>query len=1297
MDDRELLAEYASTGSQEAFADLVSRYSPMVYGACLRELGEAHAAEDAAQACFIVLARKADEIAGNVVLAGWLLRTARNAARHCRRAAARRGRHEREAAEMKADSRSTTGSWSEVSPHLNSALEALPARQRDAIALRYLRGLSREEISRETGCGERTVEKRLRLGLEKLRRRLKVFGAVVSAPALAEMLAASAAPSAPAGLNAAIAVSCFGASATSPIVLGIAEGVMKTMFWFKVKVVAAVVTAAAVVGVSGRLAADRLIAAESSGRRERVAASGRPPSGEPVPPGARRLPPALMVKVDKKKPSQPLGLTKLAVRTRIFGFLAETSMTMTFTNPHDRVLEGDLYFPLPEGATVSGYALDIEGKMIDGVIVEKDRGRQVFEKIVREGIDPGLVEWTKGNNFKTRVYPIPARGTRTVTVRYVSELEFEGTRGRYRAPLAFRSKIREAEVRVEVLMPVREPVFDDCCEFEGLEFVKWEKGFLAEKKAENVQPGRDLVVGLPEAGKPRVLVEKNPAGGAWFCVMDVPAAPAPGKKTAPRELRRVTVLWDASGSRAGDHKAEIELLEKFFACPDIRRAAVEVRLVLFRDVARPAGTFRVTGGDAGRLVARIRAVKYDGGTQLGAIAPPKGAGPGGAYLLFTDGISNFGKSEPASFDAPVYAFSSAMGTDAPALKRIAARSGGQYFNLTRTDLAEVAQRIGRQPWGFVGLATDEGAVSETYPRYSEPVAGRFTLAGKLSAADAALEIGYGSGGRKTSRSKFRAQLEGAVSGDLLRRYWASKKLADLLAEPKKNRAAIVALGRNHGMVTPGTSLIVLDDVNQYVRHRIRPPESMPEWVKKYDTAMAKLAAADKKLETNKLDRVLKLWQARVKWWETDFEKEMKKGLEKLLAGMKKRARNPGTFRAELLKRVPGLPNASGAVLIGSTLAVIGAGRNVTHYEIGDLLAEVPDKLKKVEVRSAMPSRPGESTTRERGERDLPGDRSVPAEGKEDGKQGRPQPAITLKPWDPKTPYVAALKAAGEGERLSVYLAERAKFGGSPAFFLDCADFFFRKGEKQLGMQVLSNIAELELENAALLRILGHRLAQIGELDLSVLVFEEVKRMRPEEPQSYRDLALVLAKRADRDKSAADYVRSLKLLAHVVMNRWDRFDEIELIALMEFNAIFARAGKVGVTDAPLDKRLVKLMPCDVRIILTWDADLTDMDLWVIEPTGEKAYYGHRRTTIGANFSRDFTRGYGPEEYYLKKMIRGKFKVQTNFFGSSAQKLTGAVTLQLEIFTNYGRPNQKSKTITVRLTEKKETLTIGEIEF
>jgi hypothetical protein len=114
-----------------------------------------------------------------------------------------------------------------------------------------------------------------------------------------------------------------------------------------------------------------------------------------------------------------LPITKADVRVAICGPLAKTTLTMTFHNDQPRVLEGDLEFPLPEGAALSGYGLDVGGTLVDGVPVEKQAARLAFEKEVRKGVDPGLVEQTGGNQFRTRVYPIPAGGTRTVKIEYL--------------------------------------------------------------------------------------------------------------------------------------------------------------------------------------------------------------------------------------------------------------------------------------------------------------------------------------------------------------------------------------------------------------------------------------------------------------------------------------------------------------------------------------------------------------------------------------------------------------------------------------------------------------------------------------------------------------------------------------------------------------------------------------------------------------------------------------------------------------------------------------------------------------
>ncbi|MCP4623283.1 MAG: DUF2135 domain-containing protein [bacterium] len=119
------------------------------------------------------------------------------------------------------------------------------------------------------------------------------------------------------------------------------------------------------------------------------------------------------------------------------------------------------------------------------------------------------------------------------------------------------------------------------------------------------------------------------------------------------------------------------------------------------------------------------------------------------------------------------------------------------------------------------------------------------------------------------------------------------------------------------------------------------------------------------------------------------------------------------------------------------------------------------------------------------------------------------------------------------------------------------------------------------------------------------------------------------------------------------------------------------------EIPVDPRLIKLLDVDLRIALTWYADMTDIDPWVTEPSEEKCYYSHPNTVIKGHMSRDITDGYGPEEYLLKKAMDGIYRVHANHYGSSAARLTGAVTLHLDIFTNYGRPNEAHRAITLRL--------------
>ncbi len=1099
---------------------------------------------------------------------------------------------------------------------------------------------------------------------------------------------------------------------------------------------------------------------------------------------AQTAPPALMVEDSGK--SRPLGLTKLDVQVRIHGYVADTATTMTFRNPYPRVLEGDLYFPLPEGATISGYALDINGRMVDGVAVEKHKGREVFEAVVRQGIDPGLIEWTKGNNFKTRVFPIPAGGTRTVRVEYVSELTGKFGSPEYHLPLNYPEKIAEFALRIEVLWPNAKPKIESSG-LADLNFDPWHEGLLGQARRKNVALTGDLVLKLRDFAnvlgeKETVLVEKADDGQVYFVIHDFPGhfltVPEGGRSAPPP--KHIVLFWDASGSRAGDHARELGLIEGYFAS---RRSdpAIRVDLVLLRNAAGQPKPFTISGGDARGLIEELRQVQYDGGTQLGAIAPQPGGSRPDLYLLFSDGISNFGSDEPGRMDAPIYAFTADPKADHAFLRYLAMTTGGQYFNLaTQRDDAVIAA-LGRPIYSFLSAETDGEGATEIFPSMSQPVGDRFTLVGKLTGDGAQIRLNYGYQGHKPLTSYFGVTRREAVEGTLLRRLWAEKKLAELMVFQKRNEPEIVALGKQFGMVTPYTSLIVLDNLEQYVANEIAPPKSLPEIREEYLRRIDTVEFQKKKQKADKLAAVLEMWQQRVAWWNGQYKypKDLKYsgGENEAAAATPAPARpmdvadgpDPGGAAGGVARRLfsddrtaaprpadmpapaarPAGPHAPAATagLPGS------AGRPVGQANHGAPAPARASEQRRLLAAEAARSNEGREDGYLGALQDAApamlarggghqGQQAMQQQLKQagEGEQGR-EPGIVIKAWDPDTPYLKQLKAADPKKAREVYYQNRRQYGGSPAFFLDCADYFLAHHQPEMALQVLSNIAELQLEDAALVRILGHRLEQLGYLDLAVTTFEQVLAMRPEEPQSYRDLALVLARRADERSTLArsasegptalksppakggstspvgrianpsvnrgrisnpsyreDYDRALGLLNRVILGTWDaRFPEIELFAVEEANQMLAKAKAVGVSGIPLDPRLIQLLDVDIRIVMTWHADNTDIDLWVTEPSGEKAYYAHNRTTTGGLVSCDFTGGYGPEEYMVRRAMHGMYKIQSDYFGSRATQLLGPITVQVDVFTNYGRPNQKHKSLTVRLAEQKQNIAIGEIEF
>lgn len=964
-----------------------------------------------------------------------------------------------------------------------------------------------------------------------------------------------------------------------------------------------------------------------------------------------RRPPVIFIEPERPDTAPiKLGVERAQIEARIVGHLAETRLTLTFGNTSSRRMAGDLYVPLPPDATVSGYALDVAGRMVDGVVVGKDEARRIFEKEVRKGVDPGLVEWTRGNVFKTRVFPIPPNGSRTVMLRWVAPLEAGKDGPEYALPLAFTEKLSSLSVRVEVVRGKDRPIVTG----KGPLELRFDDRLVAEAKLTDQAVVQDLRIRIPDVERRPVQVERAADGRTYFAIRDL--VPAPADLPAIK-AKTVRVVWDASLSRErSDLKRELAFLERYLATlsPD-----AEVELVTLRNAPSAPKLYKVS--EAARLLKDLAATPLDGGTQLARLAPPAGARAVDLVLVFTDGFSTFGDDTPTSLGAPTWFLSSSTEAAFDGLTKLAAENGGVHLDLTRVSNEAALARVGRPTWSLLSVVVADGQVDELTPKSVSPALGASFATGVLASARATLRLSWGVPGQAASVVKTYEVVapEAATStGEVLHFFWARRVLGDLLADPKKNADDIVDLGKRHGIVTPGTSLLVLETLAQYLEHRVRPPASWPEMRKDWDREIETQKVAQQRTEAARLDEVAQAWGAEVAWYERRFE-------------------YPANFRYRDPENSKSESRASGRAFAARDSAGM----------IDGLAQNQP---------APPPSPAAEAREEERPE---------PSKSKKADKDGggddanTPEPGVALTPWDPKTPWTIALKAAAPDQRFAVYLAQRKDHGSAPSFYLDCSDVFLGFKDRATALQILSNIAELRLDDPALLRVLAHRLAQLDELSTAATIFAEVLRLRPEEPQSHRDLALTLARRAQTNpaNARADYTAALDHLAQLIKTKWDRFDGIELIALYEYNNILDGAKRAGLTKSPLDDRFIKPMQLDVRIAMTWDADATDMDLHVLEPSREEAYYSHNLTTIGGKVSRDFTQGYGPEVYTVKTAMKGTYKVKTKFYGSSAASLIGAVTLQIDVFTNWGRPNEKRQSMTLRLTEAKEDFLVGEIEF
>lgn len=957
----------------------------------------------------------------------------------------------------------------------------------------------------------------------------------------------------------------------------------------------------------------------------------------------------------------PVGLRAASMQVETDGSLARTTLLLTLYNPNDRLLEGTLEFPLQPGQQVSAFALDVGGALRDAVPVPKQKAQQVFESIERRNVDPGVLEQTAGNHFRLRVYPIPARGTRQVRLVIDEAMRRDADGWRLDVPVhllggadAFSLALRAQGLR-------KPPQVVGA--FEGLNFERSGRGYAATVERKAFRPANGLSLRFPAENTAQTYLQSY--GDDRYALVEIPV-PATANVMARRALPgSVGLLWDASGSaRKRDRQTEFALLDRYFKA----MGDGSVALRLLRDVGEDGGRFEIRSGDWSALRKVLETAVYDGASDLADWAPAAGIGE---YLLVSDGLQNYGdRAFPKLRDGQsLYALNSAgANADGARLSALAEARGGRLVQWQgRAGLDAAADALLGAATRIVSLEGE--GIEDLHPQAWYVEGGLLRVAGRLTEPTATVRVTVSEAGK--TRSFAQSIDTDTPQSTRVGALWASWQVAARAAEPERHRAEIARLGQRFGIVTPGTSLLVLEAPEDYVRYDIPAPPALREQV----AALRRTQTQEKEQSrSQRLEEVASRFADRITWWGRDFPKTAPSAPKADKAGSSRGrlAREEAPTGGVAMQAPPPPPAPPAPMMSAEAIATNRFNDDARQRDADSELDSVVVTGSRIPGTEAANASPAMLAGRE-------GDGNAAGQGV----------SIQLQAWAPDSPYARRLRDAKAEDLYAVYLDERDSHADSTAFYLDVADLLLQKGRRAEALRVLSNLAELKLENRHVLRVLGYRLMQAKDYARAVDVFREVLRLADEEPQSHRDLGLALAAAGQRQEG-------IEHLYEVAARPWDsRFSEVELVALNELNAIVATSPQ-RLDTAFIDRRLLRNMPLDLRVVLAWDSDNSDMDLWVTDPNGERCYYGNKNTYQGGRLSDDFTGGYGPEEFVLKDAKPGKYKVEANFFGDRQQIVTGATTLSMMFSTGWGTKRQNDQTVTLRLSGKSETVFVGEFE-
>jgi len=1046
---------------------------------------------------------------------------------------------------------------------------------------------------------------------------------------------------------------------------------------------------------------------------------------------------------------QPIRIKSFSVDIKTGLFTAATTINIELFNPNNKVLDGEYNFSLNEGQVITGFALDINGNMREGVIVDKQKGRVAYENTIRRRIDPGLLEMTAGDNYRVRVYPMPANGTRKIKIVVTGQLAIKNNALVYDLPLNVKEAIDNFNLAITVARAQQLPLANEGI-IQQRSFLKQDTIYTLNYNDKDLELKRPISFRIPL--KEKVICFFNIGVNKYFAAHVKPAM-VPVKSFA---ISSATIFWDVSGSGAKRNiSKEISFLEAFCREKNIS----QITIVTFSNAVHETRKFNLNK-NLGEAAKRFLAENiFDGGTQLGALDCTKYQSD--VYLIFSDGISNYGDPMIRTNSKPLYCISSSPSANHTLLTKLSDKTSGRYINLNAENVRDAMVGLSKIDNKLLSATTLNKNISLN-TQLPSSVGEWVTVSGKTGREAQSMDLAFGDMGivSKNENVSFKSSVD-CDSADIS--YLILMQQFAMLQKEANMENVLAVFATKNKLVTGTTSFIVLDNLDDYIQYGIEPPADLEL---EYFRRMGEITQRKEQQQrdeanamVNNLRTSVSQYNERVTWWNKNeplivFEDVIKKNNE-INIMISRRAEelkasnindnNGGfddikmfgnNFLSEVVVTGYGISrmrrDMTGSVSVIGTSQLSGLGNMNVAQALAGRVAGVqviehsaPGGVSQIFIRGGITSPGGgqplyildgspvqediaalinvnevESISVIKGVQAsiLYGSRAsngaiVITRKRNFGNNNNKQNTIVKYKELEDVEYVSELKNADREEMYKRYLEIKDTLGEEPSFYFDAAEIMYLSGDKVKAVRILTNLLEMDNENHQLLRAVGYMFENWGMFNEAVSIYQKVLEIKEEEPQSYRDLGLAYEKTGDPQAA-------VELLYTSLTKNWyqyeNRYRGLRSILLTEMNTIINRH-KDELDLSGINTSIIKPLPVDLRIVVDWNKDETDIDLHIVEPGGEECYYSHRQSKAGGRMAEDFTQGYGPEEYQIKNARKGKYSIQVNYYGDRYQKKQVPSFIKLTIYKNYGRPNQTATTETFIMDNQIGKVEIGEVKW